>query len=389
MQRISKYGCFIIVIVLLLCVQVSTATTRQSAQQRQFDSITNALCEKDKQISFLEERIEFLSEKQSAEVELINQSNQNIANELETSSRTISVWGYILSFIALLMGAFISIFVTKKRDQIKDISNVVANAKIAVEDVQDKMENSTEKTIKTLDDALLKLDEFQNLYSDFENHMSEIYQHLRREETLEILHRLTLVPEDIVNVGTLLLSRTLEPGDFNLVFQAFNNLMKKNSDTTKGMSHKFQRSANNYAIVFYQHFLDEAIKNDFLRDFLVSKFDYLCACAFINDMLKSTRDLKVGLRSMNAADQLQILTKYVVACMQTEYKDEKEVYEIILENLTGDEVVSLWRNSTASITGAITFSVVVKDVLLSFGTNHSLDIAEIDTYLNQETKNKY
>lgn len=407
MQKINGLAFFAMVVLLLLGVRLFAAPVTPTMPQRQLDSIAQVLRLKEQQISSLEEKIEFLSRNQEAEVALINQSSQNLSNELSASSRTISAWGYIIAALALFFGAVIGIFVTKKYEQIKKLENAVDSAKRSVEQQlascqnvqaqigqsQKEMNQLADETKKTLGVALSQVKEFREIYSDFRKHSAEIYQHMRREETKAILRRLVEVPEDIANLADMLLSRTLEKEDFNALCLAYKAFLERERNTLPELPSKGElktisvdkSEVKAYALIFYQHFFGLAINNELTADLVMMHLDSLCKGAFINDLLKSTKDLKDGLSTKSWDQKVDIMASYTIALSHTRYRGHEELMEGLLLGLTHEEIRSLWSKVSTMETQAIFFSSSVKNALQPLASDDPILLA-INQYIADAPK---
>ncbi|MEN9920909.1 MAG: hypothetical protein RL538_802 [Candidatus Parcubacteria bacterium] len=171
-------------------------------------------------MEILEENQKILEQRQ----ELSNEVNERISNQIEISSLAVSA----ISLFATIGGIFLAIFINKSYEKITKIKREVEETKAYV-------------------DA----------------HNEELYLKLRRNDTLNILNRLSVVPEDIHNVSELLLSRDLEGSDFSQLKIAYLSDELSLNDRME------------YITVFMQHFPYESLSDEDLRTEAIRSLSYL------------------------------------------------------------------------------------------------------------------
>lgn len=126
----------------------------------------------------LEENLSILSERINTQGEV----NAHISNQIEVASYTLDA----IALIATIAGIFLAVFINRSYEKITNIRREVEDTKAYVD-----------------------------------GHNDQLYQRLKRNDTLNLLKRLTEVPEDIHNISPLLFSRELLEEDFATLKRAY------------------------------------------------------------------------------------------------------------------------------------------------------------------------
>lgn len=278
-------------LLLLLCLPLlCTGATKKSSDLH----LKNALHQDSLKIVELDAHIKVMNERLDNVNQLINNSNDVISNGFAASNRYLTVVSIALTLVGILLG----VYVTRK----------INEADTTIADI-----NETLKEVQNLRNEVVSIKD------EVESESSILYRKLRREETLTYLKRLVEVPEDILNIATILLSRDLMPDDYNLLKQAYDKLPEEDVS-----------SSDVYMTVMFQHFADKLITETKLRDRATKGLLTLINGCFINDIIKSTADMCRGLNTVEYNQRLEIVKNYVNALSISKYKDNMELYKKVL-----------------------------------------------------------
>lgn len=153
---------------------------------------------------------------------------------------------------------------------------------------------------------------------------------IKREETIHILNRLVKIPEDIANFTEQLMSRELKEEDFTLVKKAYLKLNPKTREDNCGFGISYKES---YQLLFFQHFLDQSVKDEEIGSELISNYSYIIECAFENDIIKSTEDFMKAIIDLGFQKRDKEINSFLQALSSSKHKDFSKVYEIIFNSL--------------------------------------------------------
>lgn len=245
---------------------------------------------------------------------IVDVSNSTIANEISAVNTMLVAFTIVFGIVGVLLGVYISWLQRK------------------VSRMSDNIEEKEQKIIllaKTVEDTDKKI----------QSDISGLYAQLRKEETMSLLLRLEKEPEDIANLGDLLLARSLDETGFLIMKRAFMKLIAMGPDIYVD---GFARPSywKQYAIQFFQHYLRQSILDDDLRPEIVNGFNYGMACAYKSDIIKSTEDLCLALCVGNAPfDKVALLADYLKALNQSRFSNLVELKNIFEEKVNKDILV--------------------------------------------------
>jgi hypothetical protein len=134
---------------------------------------------------------------------------------------------------------------------------------------------------------------------------------------------LVKVPKDIANVCETLLSRELQQEDFTKLRQAYLNLTD-----SKGGDY-----GHYYLILFFQHFLGQALRDEKLRADISEFIPSGINSSFENDIAKSTLDFTIILIDKGILEFKSELNQFFSGLTNSQYKDYQPVYQLLFENL--------------------------------------------------------
>lgn len=147
-----------------------------------------------------------------------------------------------------------------------------------------------------------------------------------------ILNRLLKVPKDISNVSSELLSRELEREDFKILKKAYLSLDEllpiKQGPYRSGLEYK-----DSYKLIFFQHFLDLAIKDESIGPDLIIFYPHGIICSFENDILKSTKNFIKAIVDLGYQTRLEEISSFFKGLSNSSYCDFEELYMILFDGL--------------------------------------------------------
>ena len=194
----------------------------------------------DGEVSLIKEKISDLKNNFQLLYDGAKDQNDRLSHQISFVNYLLTVF----SFLVTIIGAILALFINKKYEQIKEMKEIVG------------------ETRKYIDD-----------------HNKELYERIKRDETTSLLLRLEEVPEDIANISTQLLSRTLEPEDMVQLKKSYIKIR----DT---------RFGQDYIILFLQHFTYLSLKDTSLHSDIVNNISVRnISLMFSRDFLNFTKDI--------------------------------------------------------------------------------------------------
>lgn len=320
-----------------LCLFVSCAVSAQTLQSR-VNKVIETVNKNEAEIKEVESKIDKLSDRfdnleyaVDKQKDIIAQEQSAIENSLGSASQTLSIFSYILGAIGVLitiLGFGLGVYISKKQKKVESLLQIVEEKKNAVE----LLNTTIEETSRTM----------QQLNDDINKDVEGLYQRLRREETVTLLKRLVDVPEDISNIDSLLLSRTLDPEDFELLLKAYTKLMSENSEYAENLS--FSSYKRRYLLLFFQHFCGKSIQSSLLRNDIISYLSLAIQCAFKTDIKNSISSLIETLNNTTIEEGNEyILTKFIAAFNSSKHKNYIEPYQLIVDKCNDSiNLQSVW-----------------------------------------------
>ena len=243
---------------------------------------------------------------------IIETSNDSIANQLSAANN-------LLAFIAIALtigGAIIGFYIRQKKLEVEGMVKMVDEKKKTVDDIA--------QTTKELDEQI-------------NSNIEGLYQKLRKEETNALLDRLVLEPRDISNLITLLLARDLDEDGFAKVREAYLKLEEEQEEEPEpemGFIRFGTSSSEDYILIFFQHYCNQAVKDDLIRPDLVKGFAENSNKAFKRDIIKSTIDLCRALSDETSTfNKEKVLTAYLKALNGCKHKNLEELRNILEQNI--------------------------------------------------------
>ena len=140
-------------------------------------------------------------------------------------------------------------------------------------------------------------------------------------------------------------------------------------------------------LLFAQHFMGKAIEDADLRPLLRNMFDSLFKdYFFINDAEKSTKDLKCGLSFLDAKQKTEVLADYILAMADSQYSQFVEWYNILLSDITEDQLTDIWNIVSSKNSQATFFARTIKEVISKINPQ-STKLETISQYIENAEQN--
>lgn len=353
-------------------------------------------------ISILQKEVEINEKSLRCIEEHVDRVNEEISNQIASSSHTIQVWGWIFTVLAILVSIAGILFAYYIHKTSKDMSRLTSEAAEQLKQAEEQSNDINEMQQRTMSQqseikkALLEIEnqkhELQKLYSDIQKNSQKIYTSMRREETTALLIRLEEIPEDIVNISKTLFTRNLNDTDFTKLLNAYYNLIARSKELNNISSivelrtkdYNFARLENSYILLFAQHFMGKSIVKEEIRESLRSRFFLLFnECFFRNDAEKSTKDFKQGIMNLSDAKlQMDLMKEFVEAIIKSRYQKLTELYEILLSGWTELQLREIWETVTKKQTDALPFANAIQTVVTNLNPQSTL-LEAIAGYINR------
>lgn len=228
------------------------------------------------QIDFLDEKIELANK----HYQMLYEGSANIDNQISNQIAAATLGVEILGVVFAIAGIGLGIYINSTYQKIVKLKNTAEEIK-----------------------------------SYIDGHNQALYKKLRRDDTVSILERLSRVPEDILNLSTLLFSRELESEDFPTLKHAYLKAKEAGAFNT----------SSNYLQMFMQHFPYETLKdNDLKSDYLASLDRSKFNSMFNNDIecfFKRTL-LYVHEKGISNHESKEIIMKIMLALHASKHKEK-------------------------------------------------------------------
>lgn len=264
-------------------------------------------------IKTLNEKIDELNEDYEKQEKINEKTLDSISNQISAASFNLTIFGILFSVIAIGLGLYVT-------------------------HIERKIVLIREENKSLLSETKIVKDDVVKINTQIQKDIYGLFLKIKREETLHILERLSKIPEDISNLSQQLLSRELEKNDFIILKEAYLRLKEKISLNIEDENDIFDFNQeteylNSYKLLFFQHFLDLAIKDPIINEDLIEYYDNSVNCAFENDIIKSTTDFTEVLMEVGLQSKTKEINAFIKALSISKFKTFDNVYLIIFKNL--------------------------------------------------------
>lgn len=230
-----------------------------------------------------------------------------ISTQIGAASYNLTVFGLLFAIAAIILGFYIT-YIERKVVKLKEENTSLLNQ------------------TKKVKSEVVEINEL------IQKDICGLHLKIQREETIQFLNRLVEVPEDIANLGHQLLSRDLEKEDFTKVREAYLEL-KNLPETPRGLFGFGGNYTESYKILFFQHFIDLAIKDKEIGEDLIDFYPTAISCAFRNDIIKSTREFIKVIIDLGFENKVKEINSFLKGLSLSKFKSFDMVYEIIFKGL--------------------------------------------------------
>jgi len=283
------------------------------------------------EIEELNENFNELQYKYDYQIKINEQTLNSISNQIGATSFNLSIFAFLFGILAIGLGVYVT-WVERKIIRIKE-----------------ENESLLKETKKTKDEVVA-------INELIQKDIFGLFLKIKREETIHILNRLVKIPEDIANFTEQLISRELKEEDYTLVKKAYLKLKpkQKEDDYSFGLSYK-----ESYSLLFFQHFLDQAVKDEEIGPELITYYSHGIGCAFENDIIKSTEDFMKSIMDLGFQKRDKEINSFMKGLSSSQHKDFTRIYEIIFNSLNNRDnqfkFYSLIENGKDNRLGKVNF----------------------------------
>ena len=270
------------------------------------NSIDSVLIQQNQlKIEKLNQNFNELQKKYDYQIKVNDQTLNSISNQIGATSFNLSIFAFLFGILAIGLGVYVT-WVERKIIRIK-----YENESLLKETRKNKEE------VVAINDLIQK-----DIYG--------LFLKIKREETIHILNRLVKIPEDVVNFTDQLISRELEEEDFTLIKKAYLKLNPKSRDIDVGFGMSFKQK---YHLLFFQHFLDQSVKDEEIGLELIDSYFIGIDCSFENDIVKSTEDFMKAIIDLGFQKRDKEINNFIKGLSMSQHKEFSKVYEIIYNSL--------------------------------------------------------
>lgn len=282
---------------------------------------------------------------------IVDVSNDTISNEISAVNTMLVVFSVIVGII----GIFLSWYISRVEKKVKTMKDSIEETEKSIKDIAHTVEETDIK-----------------IQSD----ISGLYEKLRKEESLALLKRLELEPQDIVHLDRLLFARPLDNEGFPILKSAF--LKIQNSEE------EMDDRIDSYKILFFQHYLGLSILDDDLRDVIIGFFQTCMNCAYKRDIIKSTEDFCSALSEDSVPfDKIEILALYLKELNDSKHCNLVELKNIFQDKLKKDLLVEAIDKCTSNGHYLSLFGIEMPE---NTDNDNDDNVAEMDVEKDQLTK---
>lgn len=230
----------------------------------------------------------------------------SISNQISAASYNLSIFSILFGVTAVLFGVYIT-YIERKIIKIRNDNETIF-----------KQTTYLNKNVVGINDQIQK--DIQGLFIK-----------IKREETKYILSRLVSVPEDITNCLNQLLSRDLEPDDFESLVEAY---LKVEVEPEDPLAMRIRLSfKDSYKLLFFQHFLYYAVKDARINNDLIEFYGDAMNCEFENDIMKSTNDFFDAINEVGVHKKSFEIENFLTSLNNSKFKNSVNIYDLIFNKI--------------------------------------------------------
>ena len=293
----------LLIILLIMPISLFAIEKSDSIATLQNTKIVNNI----EKIETIQKEIKELNQKHIAQGNLHDKTINSISSQIGAVSYNLTIFGILFAIGAIVLG----IYVTR---------------------IENKVVRIREENTSLLNQTIKNKEEVVAINNLIQKDINGLYEKIKREETLHLLNRLTVVPEDITNLGDLLVSRELEREDFQILKKAYLKI-KNCSKEPRALFSSQMSYAETYKLLFFQHFLDLAIKDKDIGPDLIDYYQTGISCSFENDIIKSSTDFIKAIIELDYSSKGDDIGNFIKGLSISKFQDFKKLYKILFDNL--------------------------------------------------------
>jgi hypothetical protein len=246
------------------------------------------------------------------------QTIASISNQIGSASYSLTIFGILFGIAAIGLGVYVTY-------------------------IERKVVTLNEKGREQLTQSEKIKSEVSEINYLIQKDIYGLFEKIKREETKHMINRLIKVPRDIGNLSNALLSRELEREDFALLKIAYSKLLSGGGANLGGGLTGLNNQGS-YHLIFFQHFLDLAIKDTEIGPNMTEFYEKGFICAFENDIIKSSEDFIKAIIDLGIQSKPGDISNYFTALAKSDFVDLIIVYEILFSNIsTRDQQFSFYQ----------------------------------------------
>jgi hypothetical protein len=277
--------------ILLFLLLIPTLTV----SQKKIDSLQ--IFENKIEVDRLQKSFIDLEKKYDYQTKINEQTLNSISNQIGATSYNLSIFAFLFGLLAIILGMYVT-WVERKIIKIRE-----------------ENESLLKETIKTKEEVV-------SINQLIQKDINGLFLKIKREETIQMLNRLSKVPDDVSNLLTQLFSRELLEEDYPLLKKAYLKLEPSQNHTK-----------NNYKLLFFQHFLDQSVKDEKIGPELINYYNNCVDCANLIDIIKSTEDFMKAIIDLGIQSKSKEINSYIKAISKSNFKDVTRIYKLIFDSL--------------------------------------------------------
>ncbi len=305
-------------------------------------------------VDALQAKLETLQSKTDLFTNVVETVNDGVSNQLTSATHLLEVIAILIAIGGLVLGSYIN----HKKRQIEKMAQTVDNKKKIVEELA-KVVDEKKDNVDVIAKATEELD--RKIHHDIKG----LYYDLHKEETRSLFQRLVAEPEDIDNLGMLLLARDVEGNNFPLLKEAYFKLpeeIESNEVEILGDTVNIETDYKfSYMLQFFQHFFYETLKDEDMQPIFTQNFKNIFGNGFESDIVRATESLCKALTDVDTKfDKLDVLTYFLKAINECKFKNFALLRKILEEKVKADLLQQAINKCTSD-----------GDNLVLFGTSSS------------------
>jgi hypothetical protein len=296
--------------ILLLIILIPTCLLAQNIKDSTNMTLNQKIIELQKnyaQIELLKKEVSELNSKYDYQVKINEQTISSISSQIGAASYNLIIFGILFGIAALGLGIYVTY-------------------------IERKIVTAREENVSLLNKTIETKNEVVTINELIQKDIYGLFLKIKREETIHLLNRLLKVPRDISNLYTELTSRELEKEDYSILKEAYLKLKEELRLEPKKMSPDMMYN-NSYKLLFFQHFLSMAVKDEQVGPDLIDYYPEAISCAFENDIIKSTEDFIKAIIDIGYQSKEKEINSFMKGISKSQFKHLNKIYSILFNGI--------------------------------------------------------